>query len=47
MKNKDEDHFSWSEENARKAFKDRFGLPRKEMLAKPLSRVRTVGNGGG
>ena len=31
----------WTKENARKAFKDRFGLPRKEMLASPLTRVRT------
>ena len=45
MNKRDEDSHStpWTEENARKAFKDGFGLPRKEMIAKPLTRVQTIG----
>ena len=44
MRNRDErSHGSpWNEENVRKAFKDRFGLPRKEMLAKPLTGVQSA-----
>ena len=44
MRNRDKsaDGSPWNEENTRKAFKDRFGLARKEMLAKPLTRVKSA-----
>ena len=44
MKNRDEKYRGsrWTEEKALKAFEDRFGLPRKELLFKPLTRVRMI-----
>ena len=44
MKKREEnsDSSPWTEENARKAFDDNFGLPRKELLAKPLTRIQNV-----
>ena len=44
MENEDEAPRStpWTEENAQKAFKNRFGLPRKELPFKLLTRIRNI-----
>ena len=41
--NEVEENSRWTEEHALKAFKDRFGLPKKFLLTKALPRVRKVG----
>ena len=44
MENREEnsDNPPWTDENSRKAFDDNFGLPKKQMLAKPLTRANNL-----